>query len=221
MTDNSLFQGFALLLAVTYILLIYHNILDIRTLLNRVFHDQTSGERRFEDPGGSRYTRFIRTTAIIGILFIGILVVKYTQPTDLAIPVNRFMLVAALVLSLVVSTVILLILGFQWTLLRLVGAITLTQPLITQLQQLRKVYFSSAVVLITPALLLFALGPQQTEKLWLGLIAVGFAVTLFLYLRETLNLFLSKKISIIHWILYLCAVELFPLSLVWLSIARQ
>ncbi len=215
MTDNSLFQGFALLLAVTYILLIYHNILDIRTLLNRVFHDQTSGERRFEDPGGSRYTRFIRTTAIIGILFIGILVVKYTQPTDLAIPVDRFMLVAALVLSLVVSTVILLILGFQWTLLRLVGAITLTQPLITQLQQLRKVYFSSAVVLITPALLLFALGPQQTEKLWLGLIAVGFAVTLFLYLRETLNLFLSKKISIIHWILYLCSVEFFPVSLLW------
>lgn len=215
MTDNSLFQGFVLMLAVTYVLLIYHNILDIRTLLNRVFHDQTSGERRFEDPGGSRYIRFMRTTTSIGILFIGILVVKYMQPIDLAIPLDRFLFVVALALSLAVSAVFLLVIGFQWILLRLVGALTLTQPLITQLQQLRKVYFSSAVVLIAPALFLFTLGPQQTQKLWLGLVVAGSAVTLFLYLRETLNLFLSKKISIIHWFLYLCSVELFPVSLLW------
>lgn len=215
MTDNSLFQGFVLLLAVTYVLLIYHNFLDIRTLLNRVFHDQTSSERRFEDPGGSRYIRFMRTTTSIGILFIGILVVKYAQSIDLAIPLDRFLFFVALALSLTVSAVFLFVIGFQWTLLRLVGALTLTQPLITQLQQLRKIYFSSAVVLTAPALFLFTLGPQQTERLWLGLVIAGSAVTLFLYLRETLNLFLSKKISIIHWILYLCAVELFPVSLIW------
>ena len=40
------------------------------------------------------------------------------------------------------------------------------------------------------------------------------------YLKESLMLFLSKKISILHWFLYLCAVEIFPVSFVWLSLTR-
>ncbi|EKC70870.1 hypothetical protein LEA_07560, partial [human gut metagenome] len=43
---------------------------------------------------------------------------------------------------------------------------------------------------------------------------------LLLYLKESLMLFLSKKISILHWFLYLCAVEIFPVSFVWLSLTR-
>ena len=38
--------------------------------------------------------------------------------------------------------------------------------------------------------------------------------------QGTLNLFLSKKISILHWILYLCTVEIFPISLIGLLAAR-
>lgn len=45
-------------------------------------------------------------------------------------------------------------------------------------------------------------------------------VTAILYLREVLNLFISKKVSILHWILYLCIVEVFPVSLLWLLVAR-
>ena len=45
-------------------------------------------------------------------------------------------------------------------------------------------------------------------------------MTAFLYLKESLNLFISKKISILHWFLYLCTVEIFPVSLLWLSLVR-
>ncbi len=216
LTDNALFQGFFLLLAVIYILLIYHNLPDIRTLLSRIFHNPHSDNHHFQEPGGSRYARFMRTIATIGILFIGILAVKYGQPLVADLPAaGRFSFAAAVLLSLAVSTLFLLVIGYQWSLLRLVGALTLTQPLITQLRQLRKLYFSGAVVIVTPALLLFTLCPQHTGLLWFGLIVIELVVTLFLYLRETLSLFLSKKVSIIHWILYLCSVELFPVSLLW------
>lgn len=215
LTDNALFQGFFLLLAVVYILLIYHNLPDIRTLLNRIFHNPHSDNRHFQEPGSSRYARFMRTIAAIGILFIGVLAVKYGQPLADDLPAGRSPFATAVLLSFAVSALFLLVIGYQWSLLRLVGALTLTQPLITQLRQLRKLYFSGAVVIVTPALLLFTLCPQPASLVWFGLIVIELAITLFLYLRETLNLFLSKKISIIHWILYLCSVELFPVSLLW------
>ncbi len=215
LTDNALFQGFFLLLAVVYILLIYHNLPDIRTLLNRIFRNPHSDNRHSQESGSSRYARFMRTIAAIGILFIGILAVKYGQPLVADLPAGRFSFATAALLSLAVSALFLLVIGYQWSLLRLVGALTLTQPLITQLRQLRKLYFSGAVVVVTPALLLFTLCPQPACLLWFGLIVIELAVTLFLYLRETLTLFLSKKVSIIHWILYLCSVELFPVSLLW------
>lgn len=215
MTDNALFQGFFLLLAVIYILLIYHNLPDIRTLLSRIFHNPHSDNHHFQESGGSRYARFMRTIATIGTLFIGIFAVKYGQPLVADFPAGRFSFATAALLSLAVSALFLLVIGYQWSLLRLVGALTLTQPLITQLRQLRKLYFSGAVVIVTPALLLFTLCPQHTGLLWFGLIVIELLVTLFLYLRETLTLFLSKKVSILHWILYLCTVELFPVSLLW------
>ena len=70
------------------------------------------------------------------------------------------------------------------------------------------------------ALLLFALCPRGTGDVWFCIIVIELLATVFLYLRETLNLFLSKKISILHWILYLCIVEVFPVSLLWLLVAR-
>lgn len=215
LTDNALFQGFFLLLAVIYILLIYHNLPDIRTLLSRIFHNPHSDNHHFQEPGGSRYARFMRTIATIGTLFIGIFAVKYGQSLVADFPAGRFSFAAAALLSLTVSVLFLLVIGYQWSLLRLVGALTLTQPLIAQLRQLRKLYFSGAVVIVTPALLLLTLCPQHTGLLWFGLIVIELTVTIFLYLRETLTLFLSKKVSIIHWILYLCSVELFPVSLLW------
>ena len=70
------------------------------------------------------------------------------------------------------------------------------------------------------ALLLFALCPRGTGDVWFCIIVIELLATVFLYLRETLNLFLSKKISILHWILYLCTVEIFPISLIGLLAAR-
>jgi len=222
LTNDALFQGFVLLLGTTYILLIYNNIIDVRTLLNRVFRDHASHseERRFDDPSSGRYVRFMHTMAVIGMLFIGVSVVKYGQPLIELLPFDSAPVVAVLASGLTVSALFLLVAGYQWALLRAVGALTLTQPLIAQLRQLRTLYFSAVTVLAAPTLLLLALCPPHTGKLWFALIVIELSVTLFLYIKETLLLFLSKKVSILHWILYLCSVELFPVSLLWLLAVR-
>ena len=76
------------------------------------------------------------------------------------------------------------------------------------------------MIVISPALLLFALCPRSTGGLWFCIIVIELIITVGLYLRETLNLFIAKKISILHWFLYLCTVEIFPISLLWLLTVR-
>ena len=100
------------------------------------------------------------------------------------------------------------------------GAVSLSQPFISQVILLKRTYFTLAVIVTSPVLLLFALCPRGTGGVWFCIIVIELIVTAILYLREVLNLFISKKVSILHWILYLCIVEVFPVSLLWLLVAR-
>lgn len=220
LTRNAVFQGFVLLLAATYALLLYHHLSDVRTLLGRISRDTAAGKRLFDDPGGNGFTRFMYTATAIGFLFMGVITVKYG---DVLVPGARLATLpqgAVLGLSLSAALLCTAIVLAQAALLRLTGIITLTRPFIAQLQTLRQTYFSLAVIGISPVLLLFALCPHGEGGVWFLLIVIELTITVFLYLREALNLFISKKVSILHWFLYLCCVELFPISLVWLIAAR-
>lgn len=71
LTENPVFQGFVLLLAATYAMLLYRNLEDVRLLLTRVSRDRATGERLTEDPGGSGFSRFLNIATTIGMLFMG------------------------------------------------------------------------------------------------------------------------------------------------------
>ena len=220
LTDNAVFQGFVLLLAGTYATLLYRNIGDIRTLLGHVSRERAGGVRLSEDPGSSGFTRFLNLATAIGMLFLGIIAVKYgdsIMPPALSEALSHG---AVLALSLIATLACVAIAALQRGFLQLVGAVTASQPFVSQLGLLRRTYFVLGIIVTSPALLLFALCPRGSGDVWFCVIAIELAITVILYLRETLHLFISKKISILHWILYLCAVEIFPISLVWLLVAR-
>ena len=220
LTDNAVFQSFVLLLAATYAILLYRNLGDIRLLLTRVSHDTATGKRLMEDPGGSGFSHFLNVATAIGILFVGVMTVKYG---DSLIPdslIETLPQGAVLALSLLATFACLCVGIFQRGVVRLAGAVTLSQPFVSQLMLLKRTYFTLGVLVTVPALLLFALCPRGTGDVWFCIIVIELLATVFLYLRETLNLFLSKKISILHWILYLCTVEIFPISLIGLLAAR-
>ena len=209
-----------LLLAATYAMLLYRNLGDVRTLLGRISRDAATGKRFSEDPGGSGYSRFLNIATAIGLLFLGVAAVKYgdtLMPGRLAASIPQG---AALIFSLLVSLASLGVAAYQTIAVRLAGALTLSQPFIAQLMLLKRTCFALGMILISPPLLLFALCPQGTGGVWFCIIAVELAAAAVLYLKETLNLFLSKKVSILHWFLYLCTVEVFPVSLLWLLAVR-
>ena len=220
LTENPVFQGFVLLLAVTYAMLLYRNLGDVRLLLTRVSRDRATGERLSEDPGGSGFPRFLNIATTIGMLFMGVMVVKYG---DSLMPEHLTDLLshgAVLALSLLATLACIGVVLFQLAAVRLAGAVTLSQPFISQIVLLKRTYFTLAVIITSPVLLLFALCPRGTGGVWFCIIVIELIVTAILYLREVLNLFISKKISILHWILYLCTVEVFPISLLWMLAVR-
>lgn len=220
LTDNAVFQGFVLVLAATYATLLYRNLGDVKTLLSRISRDTASSKPISEEPGSNGFSRFLNVATAIGMLFMGVIVVKYG---DTLMPLNLGQTLshgAVLALSLLATLAWCGVVIFQASLIRITGAITLSQPFISQLVLLRRTYFSLAVIITSPTLLLFALCPRGTGGAWFIVGAVELIITAVLYLRESLNLFISKKISILLWILYLCTVEVFPISLLWLLAAR-
>lgn len=217
LTNNSVFQGFVLLLAAMYALLLYSNMDDIRTLFGRISHDPT--KRLFEDSGSS-FIHFLNIVSAIGMLFVGVIAIKYSDsllPGDL---LNTLSQGAMLLLSLLATAACIGWVIYQLIVMRIIGAVLLMQPFMSQLVMLKRTYFSLAVIVISPVLLLFALCPRGTGGVWFLVIVTELIITVILYLVATLNLFLSKKISILHWFLYLCTVEAFPISLLWLVATR-
>ncbi len=214
------FEGAVLLLAGLYVMLLYRNLGDVRSLLSRISRDAASSERLAEDPGRSGFARFLHVTTAIGLLFVGLAAVKGAD--ELLPPARsaRFAPELLLALPLLSTALCAVVVLFRAALLRLAGAVTRTQATVSQLLSVGRIYLALAVVVVVPALALYALCPRGEGNVWLCLVAGGIAVTYMLYLRETLHLFLGKKISILHWFLYLCTVEIFPVSFVWLLLAR-
>jgi len=218
LSGNAVFQGGVLLLAAAYAILLYRHSTDAKLLLARIFRDRASGERLSEEPGSNGFARFLKISGFIGLGFIGLGATKFadTLLAPDALPPLRSAGSASLVFALLWVAVA----AFQSLLLHIAGILTLARPVIAQLQLIKRTYSAFAVVAAVPSFLLFALAPPGTAAVWFYATVAGLAVTALLYLRESRHLFLAKKIPILHWFLYLCVVEIFPFSFLWLIAAR-
>ncbi len=68
-------------------------------------------------------------------------------------------------------------------------------------------------VVALPMLLLAALDPSSVWAIYATLVAI--ALSMLYYVCRTFLLFAQQNVSLLHWFLYLCAVELVPLTLIW------
>ncbi len=221
LTDEVSFQGLVLLLSVIFGLLLYQYPNDIRALIARVAFERRQSERSSEETGNAGFTRFLNIALVLGILFAGVSAVRLCDRPEIGPALLREAGGGvSLLLTLGVALASLLFYLYGILLLRIVGGVTLTGPFVTQLIRIKRGYAALGAVSLAPVVLLFALSPLGSDAVWISLLAAGLFITFLLYLRETFALFISKKISILHWILYLCAVEIFPVSLLWQLVVR-
>lgn len=222
LTDELPFQGLVLLLTLLFGLLLYRNPGDMRALVGRVAFERRDSERTSDESGNAGFTRFLNIALALGFLLAGVTAVRLCDRPDIAQELlsmgNGSTL--SLLLALGVGLLFLLVYLYGILLLRAVGGVTLTSGFTTQLIRIKRGYAALGAIILAPVILLFALSPLGSDTIWAGLLTAGWLITFLLYLRETFALFISKKVSILLWILYLCAVEIFPVTLLWLLVVR-
>ncbi|MFQ8805566.1 MAG: DUF4271 domain-containing protein [Alistipes indistinctus] len=80
---------------------------------------------------------------------------------------------------------------------------------------------SVSFLILTPFFLLFALGDGSSTTFFIYLTITIVAALYLLYLGKSYRFFIERNVSILQWILYLCTVEWFPVSLLLLEAMRM
>jgi len=217
-TATGAFQSCVILLLVAYVLLVYRFRSDIVQLFT---NRKAIAEELTYSGQGSVYGRFFSTTVGVGLLLAAIMVVKGADlaPALASGVVAPQWIYAVAVPSVLVTTIV--IATLQVALLWVIGGVAMCSDVTSTLMRLRKICFAIFTICCTPTVLLYALSEIERSNVFLYLIVIELVTILLVFLYETFVLFVSKKISVLHWILYLCTVELFPVSLIVLTVMRE
>ena len=105
-------------------------------------------------------------------------------------------------------------------LLYLIGTVSGRSDACNMIWHIKLLYFSLVIILLAPMLILVLLTEGLVAQMAFYISVAICSLTLILFFKETFLLFRAQRFSIFHWILYLCALEIFPLSLLLAPIVR-
>mgnify|MGYP003623758188 CR=1 FL=1 len=109
----------------------------------------------------------------------------------------------------------------QYAVLKTAGSLTRSQAFVARLINLRKLVFALATIILMPVLFVLATGHETATQVATAIMIMGASVLVIFLLRRTYMLFIEQKISILYWILYLCGVEIFPVSFLILLVVKN
>jgi magnesium-transporting ATPase (P-type) len=199
-----------------YIFCVYRYFDDIAVLFRSVFqhrvvmHDRAEERRHSEIFYGSLGKLFL-----LGIAFVSVISSMFLRREEGLLNTSQLFYTPFVVVALFVIIVM-----AQYALMLIIGFVTRSMYEVLALMRIRLLYFVMAVVLVAPILLMSQMGADDGYQGWLGVAQGASLLVLVLYVRESVGFFISKKVSILHWILYLCAVEILPLTLLWQGVIR-
>ncbi len=103
-------------------------------------------------------------------------------------------------------------------LLSVVGALFKCDWLLPRVALIKNTLMSIAVVWLLPVLIFSSM--EQNELFMSYLAAIMSVIFVLIYIFRIFSLFASENFSILHWILYLCTVELLPITFLWAFFIR-
>ncbi|MCD8072634.1 MAG: DUF4271 domain-containing protein [Alistipes sp.] len=167
------------------------------------------------------FETFRRLLILLGILTAGLVVVRYLDlgwGAAIAGRLPRWALplpVVAVWAGLLAAWIL------QTAMLRTAGWLTYSQKFTSRVVSLRNLLYGLIFLLSVPFMLTIALagGRAIVPLSVIFFIIFGFLV-IFLLIR-TYMLFIGQKISILYWFLYLCAVEILPVSFLVILTVRN
>ena len=110
---------------------------------------------------------------------------------------------------------------FEWILLSITRFISERGDLCQGLWHIKLLHFSTIITIISPLVIWVLLTDGPSTKIAIIASLIICSISLILFILETFLFFRSQGVSIFHWILYLCTLEIFPLSLLLAPIVRE
>ncbi len=206
-TASPFFQGFVLLVAVFFVMLAANRRQEIGTLVA----DSSTDERLYENR--KNVAGLLGFLIVAGWMSVVVVVIRALAET------GGWALDMAWKIPLAVAAVSLAGI-YKWLVLNISGRLVLQDELTHKLIFLHALCMGRIALYGLPFALFYALSAAGTGQWWLRLWGIVCLYRSVLFVGKSFSLFLVKKISILHWILYLCTVEVFPVTLLVLLVNR-
>lgn len=202
-----------------YFFCLYRYFDDVRALFGSVFRRSVApSERMLERRRSEIFYGFLGKLFLIGTCTLGAISSLWADRTVAWEAVGPYARVA---LPFAAMAAFVAVVAVQYAMLAVAGGITRSWPTMAVLLRIRLIYFVLATVIVLPSVLMWQMNGGAGGEVWLRMACLAAAVAVVMYVRESVTLFNSKKISILHWILYLCIVEIMPFTLLWQIVVRM
>lgn len=170
---------------------------------------------------GHLYNGFVNFAAGVMIAAAGIMVVKTASDTvdvqQLSMLPGWFTPTAAILVAVLVAAVT----ALKFVILELAGKLTFSEEMTGKLVQAKKSHIAAVAALAVPPILLYS----GLNPIWDGvlvyIIVIEVVAVVAIFVIKTCILFVQQKVSLLIWFLYLCAVEILPLSLAVLLVVKN
>jgi hypothetical protein len=159
-------------------------------------------------------------TSLIGAVLIALLVMRISVMDNLRHITSSLLMLSPWGIGVVSLVGIIATMCGERLMLYIIGAMSGRNDACNTIWHIKLLYFCVIVIVLSPLLILTLLteGVVATTALYISVAVCS--VSLVLFIKETFLLFRAQRFSIFHWILYLCALEIFPLSLLLAPILR-
>ncbi len=158
-------------------------------------------------------------TSISGLLLLTLFVMRLVVMPELEAMVSPLGLNAWAIGGMVMGATLLLI-SCERGMIYLIGIICERERACKDIWHIKQLHFSTVIILLTPLLILALMTEGTATKIALSCSVAVCLIAVILFIKDTFLFFRAQRFSIFHWILYLCALEFFPLSLLLAPIAR-
>lgn len=209
LTGNPVYSVIVILCLCAYCLLIYRFRNQAFTLANlfrgKLYVNKLLDEQNFT------FETFLRLLIILGMALTGISAIKltdtYLKGQAAALPGWTILILPAITWILLMA-----VWFYQNISLKIAGWLSANEKLTSHLKSLRRLIIGLSLLLLSPVMMFFSLADEAAAQAVLWVLAAGASVLFIFLLFRTYMLFMQQKISILYWFLYLCTVEIFPLS---------
>lgn len=212
------YQLWVILLLLGYLFIVFGYRRDIGAMMRRVW--RKSGDRgggnNMDMPGVGIQTIGIGS----GALMVSVALFRACDVWSGAVGAAFLSHAPAWRVVAELSVLLLAVALVQRLILQAVASVTFTSATVRMVILQRMSFFISVTVTGAPFVLLAALSDVMWARVCLALFAGVMAAHAALYIVRSFFLFVEQKVSILMWILYLCAVEAMPTAIAVIGLTR-